>query len=69
MERIILVFIKEGDVVFDLFNGSGIIGVVVFMLDRKYIGIDFEKDYLDLMIRWLENIGEVDKWKDYLIVL
>ena len=61
LERIILASTKEGDVVFDPFNGSGTTGVAASMLDRKYIGIDFEKDYLDLTIRRLENIGEVDK--------
>lgn len=61
LERIILASTKEGDVVLDPFSGSGTTGVASIMLNRKYIGIDFEKDYLNLSIKRLENIGEVDK--------
>ena len=42
---------QEGDLVLDLFNGSGTTGIACEMLKRKYIGIDKEKDYLDLTIR------------------
>ncbi len=51
LERIILASSKEGDIVLDPFNGSGTTGIVAKKLNRKYIGIDIEKDYLDLTIK------------------
>lgn len=55
LERIILSSTDEKDLILDPFNGSGTTGIVANRLNRKYIGIDNEKDYLDLTIRRLEN--------------
>lgn len=55
LKNIILASTDENDVILDPFNGSGTTGVVAKILSRKYIGIDNEKDYLDLSIRRLEN--------------
>ena len=51
LERIILASTKEGDVVLDPFNGSGTAGLAAYKLKRKYIGIEREKEYLDLTIK------------------
>lgn len=51
LERIILASTKEGDVILDPFNGSGTTGIAAYKLGRTYIGIDREKDYLNLTKR------------------
>lgn len=50
LERIIIASTKEGNIVLDPFNGSGTTGIVANRLNRKYIGVDNEKEYLDLTI-------------------
>lgn len=55
LEKIILASTDENDLILDPFNGSGTTGIVASRLKRKYIGIDKEKDYLDLTIRRLEE--------------
>lgn len=59
LERIILASTDEGDLILDPFNGSGTTGIVANRLNRGYIGIEKEKEYLDLTIRRKEsdNIG------------
>lgn len=51
LEKLILASTDEGDLILDPFNGSGTTGIVANKLKRKYIGIDMEKEYLDLTIR------------------
>ena len=51
LEKIILASTDEKDLILDPFNGSGTTGIVASRLKRKYIGIDKEKEYLDLTIR------------------
>ena len=51
LEKIILASTDENDLILDPFNGSGTTGIVASRLKRKYIGIDKEKEYLDLTIR------------------
>lgn len=51
LRRIIEASTNEGDLILDPFNGSGTTGIVASRLKRKYIGIDKEKEYLDLTIR------------------
>lgn len=50
LRRIILASTTEGHIVLDPFNGSGTTGIAASELKRKYIGIDLEKEYLDLTI-------------------
>ena len=59
LEKIILASTDEGDLILDPFNGSGTTGIVANRLNRGYIGIEKEKEYLDLTIRRKEsdNIG------------
>lgn len=55
LEKIILASTDEGDLILDPFNGSGTTGIVANKLRRKYIGIDLEKEYLDLTIKRKES--------------
>jgi site-specific DNA-methyltransferase (adenine-specific) len=51
LERIILASTKKGDIVLDPFSGSATTGLAAHKLGRNYIGIDLEKEYLDLSIK------------------
>jgi site-specific DNA-methyltransferase (adenine-specific) len=55
LERIILSSSKEGDLILDPFNGSGTTGVVVKRHNRRYIGIDLNKTFLDITIKRLKD--------------
>ena len=55
LEKIILASTDKGDLILDPFNGSGTTGIVATRLNRKYIGIEKEKEYLDLTIRRKES--------------
>ena len=55
LERLILASTDENDLILDPFNGSGTTGIVANKLNRKYIGIEREKEYLDLTIRRKES--------------
>lgn len=56
LNRIILASTKENDVILDPFNGSGTTGVVARRLNRKYVGIEQEKEFMKLTIRRLKKI-------------
>jgi len=58
IERILLASTKEGDLILDPFNGSGTTGIVCKELNRKYIGIELDSNYLDLTIKRLNNTKE-----------
>jgi len=57
LDRIIQASTNEGDLVLDPFNGSGSTGIAALRLDRKYVGIELSKEYLDLTVSRIE--GEV----------
>lgn len=42
---------RRGDTVLDPFSGSGTTGMVATQEGRRYIGIDLNRDYLDLSLR------------------
>lgn len=50
LKRIILASTQENDIVLDPFNGSGTTGIAATILNRSYIGIDLEEEYLDLTV-------------------
>lgn len=56
MRRIIRASSNEGDLVIDPFVGSGTTGVAAIELNRKFIGIDIEKEFLDLAIKRIEDV-------------
>ena len=51
LKRIIASSTDEGDVILDPFNGSGTTGIVSAILNRKYIGIDKKRDFLEMTKR------------------
>lgn len=58
LERIILASTNEGDVLLDPFSGSGTTGVVANRLGREFIGIENEKEYVELMVRRIQKIDK-----------
>ena len=58
LDKIILASTKENDLILDPFCGSSTTGISAVKLGRKYIGIDNEKEYLDLSIRRYEELEE-----------
>lgn len=46
---------NEGDVVLDPFMGSGIVGVASNDFNRKFIGIELNKEYFDIAKQKIEN--------------
>ena len=50
-QRCILAGCKPGGTVLDPFNGSGTTGLAAQRTGRRYIGIDINRDYLDLTLR------------------
>lgn len=55
MEEIIKIHTNENDVVLDPFMGSGSTGVAAINNNRKFIGIELEKDYFDISNDRLEK--------------
>lgn len=51
LRRIVMASTNKGDLIVDPFTGSSTTGLASVMLDRKFIGIDLEKKYLDLSIQ------------------
>lgn len=56
IEPCILSSTKPGDIVLDPFFGSGTVGVVCHKLNRKFIGIELNNDYIDIARKRLDNI-------------
>lgn len=60
LERIILASTKEGDLILDPFCGSGTTGIVASKLNRKFIGIEKEDEYIDIIKKRFNNLkGEL----------
>jgi site-specific DNA-methyltransferase (adenine-specific) len=58
LKRVVLSSTNEGSLILDPFNGGGTTGVAAKIIgDRKYIGIDIEKEYIDLTINRLNQIN------------
>ena len=55
LKRIILSSTKENDLVLDPFCGSSTTGVSAILLNRKYVGIDLEDDYLDVSEKRIQD--------------
>ena len=60
LRRCILASTKKGDIIIDPFNGGGTTGIASKIIkDRKYIGIDLEKKYLDTTIKRYNDIDKI----------
>ncbi len=56
LERIVLSSTKPGDLILDPFTGSSTTGIASYKHGRRFIGIDTEKEYLDLSIKRFKDI-------------
>lgn len=54
-DRVVRLLSEKGDLVFDPFMGSGTTAIAAINNDRHYIGIEKEKDYVDLARRRIEQ--------------
>ena len=54
--RIVMASTNKGDLILDPFAGSSTTGLAAVLNDRKFIGIDLEKKYLDLSIKRYKDI-------------
>lgn len=60
LNRIISSSSNEGDCILDPFVGSGTTGIVCNILNRKFIGIDSNKEYLDVAIKRFKDKKKKD---------
>jgi len=51
LRRIVQASTKKGDVILDPFTGSSTTGLAAVEHGRKFVGIDLEKEYLDLSVK------------------
>lgn len=58
LERIILASTNEGDLILDPFNGSGTTGIACAKLNRRYIGIEKEIEFVKLTQRRYNTIKD-----------
>lgn len=57
MKRIILASTKENDIILDPFNGGGTTAIAAQIIgNRKYIGIEIEKESIDLTLKRYNHI-------------
>lgn len=66
LRRIVLASTNKDDLILDPFTGSSTTGIMALELGRKFIGIDLEKEYLDLSIKRFEQVfakKEKTKWQ------
>ena len=58
LKRIVLASTNKGDLIVDPFTGSSTTGITAYLHGRRFIGIDTEKQYLDLSIRRFEELDK-----------
>lgn len=58
VERVLTIYTDAGDVVLDPFAGGGTVGVVAARMGRKYLLIEKEPAYADLIRDSLAAVGE-----------
>ena len=61
LDKIIIASTNKNDLILDPFCGSSTTGISAIRLNRKYIGIDKEKVYLDLSIRRFQELQSSKK--------
>lgn len=61
LKRIILASTNKGDLILDPFTGSSTTGIMALNLGRKFVGIDIEKEYLNLSIKRFEDLPQIKK--------
>lgn len=59
LKRIILASTNENDIILDPFNGGGTTGIASQLIgNRKYIGIEINKDYIELTVKRLKALNK-----------
>lgn len=58
LKRIVLASTNKGDVILDPFTGSSTTGLAAYLYGRNFIGIDSERQYLDLSIKRFEELDK-----------
>ena len=69
LTRLILASTKKGDWILDPFTGSSTTGIAANLLERKFLGIDKELEYLEISKarkKEIENIGTAQRYKSKL---
>ena len=61
LKRIIIASTNENDLVLDPFAGSCTTGVVCKMYNRKFVGMDIEKEYLEVGKKRMESVKSLLK--------
>jgi site-specific DNA-methyltransferase (adenine-specific) len=56
LKRIVLASTNKGDIILDPFTGSSTTGLAAYLYGRNFIGIDTEKQYLELSIKRFEEL-------------
>ena len=64
LEQMILLLSNEGDVVLDPFMGSGSTGVAALKNNRKFVGIELNKDYFEICSKRLKDTINNDTQTD-----
>ena len=59
MKRVVLSSTNKGDVILDPFAGSSTTGLAAVLNNRRFVGIDMEKQYLDLSVKRYKDLGNV----------
>ena len=62
LRRIVLASTRKDDIVLDPFAGSSTTGLAAAAHGRKFIGIDLEKNYLDLSVKRYKDLVNVAKY-------
>ena len=63
LKRVVLASTNKGDLVVDPFTGSSTTGIAAYLLGRSFIGVDTDKNYLDLSIKRFEELDKNIKSK------
>ena len=56
LQRCIELYTNEGDIIFDGCMGSGSTGVASKLMDRKFIGIELEKEFFEIAKKRLDKL-------------
>lgn len=62
LTRIVLASSKENDWILDPFCGSSTTGIAANLFNRRYLGIDLDKEFLDLGIKRKKDIEDNSKF-------
>ncbi len=57
LKRIVLASTDKGDLILDPFTGSSTTGVAAHLHGRGFIGVDTEREYLDLSVKRFEELA------------